>query len=95
MPTAAYAYAHPWSRGQIMAFLQVMITLSCVLRMVCYQRAGLLAGIPFDSCRRAGAAALRSDLARASGAPTHSADSHAQVHLHVHRLSGLYYLLLH
>jgi uncharacterized protein len=45
VPTAAYAYAHPWSRGQIMAFLQVMITLSCVLRMIFYGRAGLLGGI--------------------------------------------------
>jgi uncharacterized membrane protein YfcA len=47
VPTAAYAYAHPWTRGQIMAFLQVMITLSCVLRIAFYQRAGLLAGIPW------------------------------------------------
>ncbi len=47
VPTAAYAYGHPWTRGQIMAFLQVMITLSCVLRMVFYQKAGLLAGIPW------------------------------------------------
>jgi uncharacterized membrane protein YfcA len=47
VPTAAYAYAQPWSRGQIMAFLQVMITLSCLLRMIFYQRAGLLGGIPW------------------------------------------------
>ena len=47
VPTAAYAYAHPWSRGQIMAFLQVMITLSCALRMVFYGKAGLLGGIPW------------------------------------------------
>ena len=47
VPTAAYAYAHPWTRGQIMAFLQVMITLSCLLRLVFYQRTGLLAGIPW------------------------------------------------
>jgi uncharacterized membrane protein YfcA len=47
VPTAAYAYAHPWSRGQIMAFLQVTITLSCALRMLCYHQAGLLAGIPW------------------------------------------------
>src|SRR5262245_869765 len=40
IPTAAYAYAHPWSRGQIMAFLQVMITLSCALRIVLYSRFG-------------------------------------------------------
>jgi uncharacterized membrane protein YfcA len=39
-PTAAYAYAHPWTRGQIMAFLQVMITVSCLLRMVCYAHFG-------------------------------------------------------
>ena len=41
-PTAAYAYANPWSRGQIMAFLQVMITLSCLLRMIFYARFGYL-----------------------------------------------------
>ena len=47
VPTAAYAYAHPWTRGQIMAFLQVMITLSCLLRLAFYHQAGLLAGIPW------------------------------------------------
>jgi uncharacterized membrane protein YfcA len=55
VPTAAYAYAHPWSRGQIMAFLQVTITLSCALRMIFYHQAGLLAGIPWT---RAAALAL-------------------------------------
>jgi uncharacterized membrane protein YfcA len=45
VPSAAYAYAQPWSRGQIMAFLQVMITLSCGLRILFYRKAGLLAGI--------------------------------------------------
>jgi uncharacterized membrane protein YfcA len=40
IPSAAYAYAHPWSRGQIMAFLQVMITLSCALRIVFYSEFG-------------------------------------------------------
>ncbi len=39
-PTAAYAYAHPWSRGQIMAFLQVTITTSCALRMIGYGKFG-------------------------------------------------------
>jgi uncharacterized protein len=39
-PTAAYAYSHPWSRGQIIAFLQVTITVSCLLRMMCYARFG-------------------------------------------------------
>jgi len=39
-PTAAYAYANPWSRGQIMAFLQVMITVSCLLRMIFYSKFG-------------------------------------------------------
>lgn len=48
VPSAAYAYAHPWSRGQIMAFLQVMITLSCVLRLIFYRNAGLLGGIPWQ-----------------------------------------------
>jgi hypothetical protein len=47
VPSAAYAYSHPWSRGQIMAFLQVMITISCLLRMAFYRKAGLLAGIPW------------------------------------------------
>lgn len=42
IPTAAYAYAHPWTRGQIMAFLQVMITASCILRIIFYSKAGLL-----------------------------------------------------
>jgi uncharacterized membrane protein YfcA len=45
VPGAAYAYTHPWSRGQIMAFLQVMLTISCVLRIVLYRQTGLLAGI--------------------------------------------------
>ncbi len=47
IPTAAYAYAHPWSRGQIMAFLQVMITLSCALRMVFYSKFGYFREITF------------------------------------------------
>jgi uncharacterized membrane protein YfcA len=41
VPSAAYAYAHSWSRGQIMAFLQVMITVSCLLRLVFYGRFGM------------------------------------------------------
>ena len=41
MPTAAYAYAHPWTRGEIMAFLQVMITSSCVLRLIFYGKFGM------------------------------------------------------
>ena len=45
IPSAIYAYAQPWSRDQIMAFLQVMITLSCVLRMVFYKKAGLIGGL--------------------------------------------------
>jgi uncharacterized membrane protein YfcA len=40
IPTAAFAYAHPWSQGHIMAFLQVMITISCVLRIVFYSSFG-------------------------------------------------------
>jgi uncharacterized protein len=47
MPTAAYAYSQSWSRGQIMSFLQVMITLSCTLRMLLYYKTGLLLGIPW------------------------------------------------
>jgi uncharacterized protein len=45
VPSAAYAYAQPWSRGQIMAFLQVMITLTCALRMLFYHKAGLVGDI--------------------------------------------------
>jgi uncharacterized membrane protein YfcA len=95
VPTAAYAYAHPWTRGQIMAFLQVMITLSCVLRMGFYQRAGLLTGI---SWTRAMALAL----------PLYGAIWLGHLALqrippdHMRKgifgfigLSGLYYLLLH
>src|SRR5436190_5526546 len=47
IPTAAYAYAHPWSRGQIMAFLQVMITVSCALRVVFYSKFGYFKEITF------------------------------------------------
>jgi uncharacterized membrane protein YfcA len=47
VPSAAYAYAQPWSRGQVMGFLQVMITSSCLLRILFYRNAGLLAGIPW------------------------------------------------
>jgi len=43
IPSAAYAYGHSWSRGQIMAFLQVMITISCVLRLIFYGRFGMFA----------------------------------------------------
>jgi uncharacterized membrane protein YfcA len=42
IPTAAYAYSHPWTRGQIMAFLQVMITSSSLLRIFCYKKFGML-----------------------------------------------------
>ena len=42
IPSAAYAYANPWNRGQIMAFLQVMITVSCILRVIFYSHVGLL-----------------------------------------------------
>jgi uncharacterized membrane protein YfcA len=42
IPSAAYAYAHSWSRGQIMAFLQVMITVSCCLRLIFYGKFGML-----------------------------------------------------
>ena len=40
IPSAAYAYAHPWSRGHIMAFLQVMICSSCALRIGFYGKFG-------------------------------------------------------
>jgi uncharacterized protein len=42
IPTAAYAYSHPWTRGQVMAFLQVMITVSSLLRIVFYKKFGML-----------------------------------------------------
>jgi len=48
IPTAAYSYAQPWSRDQTMAFLQVMISLSCVLRMICYKKAGLIGGLSWQ-----------------------------------------------
>lgn len=40
IPSAAYAYSNPWSRGQIMAFLQLMILLSCALRIGFYGNFG-------------------------------------------------------
>lgn len=48
-PSAAYAYAHPWTRGQIMAFLQVVITLSSILRIVCYRKFGMLGDLSIAS----------------------------------------------
>ncbi|MEO5802642.1 MAG: sulfite exporter TauE/SafE family protein [Verrucomicrobiota bacterium] len=42
IPTATYAYAHPWTRGQIMAFLQTMLILSCTLRLFLYGKVGYL-----------------------------------------------------
>lgn len=42
IPTATYAYAHPWTRGQIMAFLQTMLILSCTLRLILYGKIGYL-----------------------------------------------------
>jgi uncharacterized protein len=49
VPSAAYAYAQPWSRNQIMAFLQVMISLSCLLRIVFYHGAGLGGRLPWTT----------------------------------------------
>jgi uncharacterized membrane protein YfcA len=43
IPSAAYAYSHTWTRGQVMAFLQVMITVSCLLRLIFYGKFGMLA----------------------------------------------------
>ena len=42
IPTATYAYAHPWTRGQIMAFLQTMLILSCTLAPFLYGKFGYL-----------------------------------------------------
>ena len=42
IPTATYAYAHDWTRGQIMAFLQTMLLLSCTLRLLLYGKFGYL-----------------------------------------------------
>jgi uncharacterized membrane protein YfcA len=47
VPSAGYAYAHTWTRGQIMAFLQVVITVNCSLRMLFYRQAGMMGGIPW------------------------------------------------
>lgn len=47
VPTAAYAYGNAWTRGQIMAFLQVMITVSCALRVIFFGSSGLLADLPW------------------------------------------------
>jgi len=95
MPTAAYAYAHPWTRGQITAFLQVMITLSCVLRILLYQTAGLRAGI---SWTRAVALALPlygaiwlGHLALQRIRPTHMRRG---IFVFI-GLSGVYYLFFH
>ena len=40
IPTAIYAYAHTWSKGQIIAFLQVMLVTSCTLRLILYNKFG-------------------------------------------------------
>ena len=95
VPSAAYAYAHPWSRGQIMGFLQVMITLSCLLRLLFYRTAGLLGGVPWG---RAVWLALPLSLAIWLG---HLALQRIALH-HMRQaifvfigLSGLYYLVLH
>lgn len=42
IPTATYAYAHPWSHGQIMAYLQMTLILSCTLRLAFYGKFGYL-----------------------------------------------------
>jgi uncharacterized membrane protein YfcA len=42
IPTATYAYAHPWTRGQIMAIMQTMLILSCTLRLFLYGKVGFL-----------------------------------------------------
>ncbi len=44
IPTASYAYAHPWSKGQTMAFLQTMLMLSSSLRLLLYGKFGYLKG---------------------------------------------------
>lgn len=46
IPSAAYAYAHPWSRGHIMAFLQIMIASSCALRIGIYKKFGYFDQVP-------------------------------------------------
>jgi len=95
VPSAAYAYAHPWSRGQIMAFLQVMITLSCILRLAFYHNAGLAGSIPWQ---RAIWLAVPLSLAIWLGHLTlqrvavHSMRQFIFVFIGV---SGLYYLVVH
>jgi uncharacterized membrane protein YfcA len=48
IPTATYAYAHPWTRGQIMAFLQTMLILSSTLRLLLYKNFGYLDGFSWN-----------------------------------------------
>jgi uncharacterized membrane protein YfcA len=40
IPTATFAYAHSWTKGQIMAFLQVMIMTNCLIRLLLYNKFG-------------------------------------------------------
>lgn len=42
IPTATFAYAHPWTRGQIMAYLQMVLILTCTLRLFLYGKVGYL-----------------------------------------------------
>jgi uncharacterized protein len=95
VPSAAYAYSHPWSRGQIMAFLQVMITLSCTLRMIFYRKAGLLAGIPWVQAAPL-AVLLFVTIWLGHLALQHISPRHMRKGIFVFiGLSGFYYLFLH
>lgn len=93
-PTAAYAYAHQWTRGQIMAFLQVMITLSCILRMICYSRFGYFADL---SLTRAALLCVPVYLAIAGGNACLQKVSPKQMRRYVFAfiaIVGIYYLFL-
>jgi uncharacterized membrane protein YfcA len=95
VPTAAYAYAQPWSRSQIMAFLQVMITLSCLLRMIFYGRAGLLGGIAWMQALPLALVAYGAIwLGQVALQRIHPRHMRTGIFLFV-GLSGLYYLLFH
>lgn len=95
VPSAAYAYAHPWSRSQIMAFLQVTITLSCLLRMVLYRKAGLLSTVPWLQAAPLAILLFATIwLGHLALQRIHPRQMRKGIFVFI-GLSGLYYLLLH
>jgi uncharacterized protein len=95
IPTATYAYAHPWTQGQIIAFLQVMLVTSCSLRLLLYNKfgyfgefswsSGLLILIPVLAAMTAGHYLMRRIQAK---------QMRRGVFVFI-GLSGLYYLFFH